>query len=173
MSEGALGPVQAQSDLFSRARTAERYSSLPVFAPVQRQQGEKSAHNCSGQTRRIVFANVRHICITILFAYPNVVVKSMGDEQFCERCSQRHDCRGIYGKLGNAEGPSLTLRVVLAFLMPILVFIVSLGVLEKGLGWVTERAALRTAASLSGAVVATLAWILTASAIDRRLGKRR
>ena len=35
MREGALGPVQAQFDLFSRARTAERYASLPIFAPVR------------------------------------------------------------------------------------------------------------------------------------------
>lgn len=102
-----------------------------------------------------------------------MVVKSMGEEQFCERCSQRHDCREVYGKLGNAEGPSLALRAVVAFLMPILVFIVSLGVLEKVLGGITDRAALRTAASLSGAVIVTLAWILTVRVIDRRLGKRR
>ena len=111
--------------------------------------------------------------VSLYFCLSYVVVKSMGDEQFCERCSQRHDCREVYGKLGNAEGPSLTLRVVVAFLMPILVFIVSLGGFEKGLGWVIERAALRTAASLSGAVIVTLAWILTVRAIDRRLGKRR
>jgi len=97
----------------------------------------------------------------------------MGDEQFCERCSQRHDCREVYGKLGNAEGPSLTLTVVLAFLAPLLVFIVSLAILEKVLGGITERAALRTAASLSGAVIVTLAWILTVRVIGRRLGKRR
>jgi hypothetical protein len=97
----------------------------------------------------------------------------MDDEQFCERCNQRHDCREIYGKLGNVEGPSLTLRVVVAFLMPLLVFIVSLGIFEKGLGGIIEKAALRTAASLSGAVIVTLAWILAARAIDRRLGKRR
>jgi hypothetical protein len=57
--------------------------------------------------------------------------------------------------------------------MPILVFIVSLGGLEKGLGGITERASLRTAASLSGAFIVTLAWIFTVRAIDRRLGKRR
>ena len=102
-----------------------------------------------------------------------VVVKSMGDEQFCERCSQRHDCREIYGKLGNAEGPSLALRVVVAFLMPILVFIVSLWGFERGLGGITERAGLRTAASLSGAVIVTLAWILTVRVIGRRLAKKR
>jgi hypothetical protein len=96
----------------------------------------------------------------------------MGDEQSCERCSQKHDCREIYGKLGNAEGPSLTLRVLLAFLAPILVFIVSLWAFEKGLGWVTEGA-LRTAASLSGAVIVTLAWIFMVRVIDRRLGKRK
>lgn len=130
-----------------------------------------------GKLEKIVFANVRHIC-TIVFFYcifflSCVVVKSMGEEQFCERCSQRHDCREVYGKLGNAEGPSLALRAVVAFLMPILVFIVSLGVLEKVLGGITDRAALRTAASLSGAVIVTLAWILTVRVIDRRLGKRR
>jgi len=129
-----------------------------------------------GKLEKIVFANVRHIC-TIVFFYcifflSCVVVKSIGEEQFCERCSQRHDCREIYGKLGNAEGPSLTLTVVVAFLVPILVFIVSLGVLEKVLGWVTEGA-LRTAASLSGAVIVTLAWMLTVRAIGRRLAKRR
>jgi hypothetical protein len=97
----------------------------------------------------------------------------MGDEQFCERCSRRRDCREIYGKLGNVEGPSLTLTVLLAFLMPVLVFIVSLWVLEKGLRGITERAALRTAASLSGAVIVTLAWILMVRVIGRRLGKRR
>jgi hypothetical protein len=70
MGEGALGPVQAQFDLFSRVRTAERYTSLAIFAPVQRQQGEKSVHNCSGQIRKIVFANVRHIYIIIFFACP-------------------------------------------------------------------------------------------------------
>lgn len=107
------------------------------------------------------------------FCLSYVVVRSMGDEQFCERCSQRHDCREIYGKLGSAEGPSLTLRVVVAFLIPILVFILSLGVFEKVLGGITERAALRTAASLSGAVIVTLAWIFTVRAIGRRLGKRR
>jgi len=111
--------------------------------------------------------------VSLYFCLSYVVVKSMGDEQFCERCSQRHDCREIYGKLGNAEGPSLTLRVVVAFLLPILVFIVSLGVLEKVLGGLTERAALRTAASLSGAVIVTLAWILAVRVIDRRLAKRK
>jgi hypothetical protein len=35
MGEGALGRVQAQFDLFSRVRTAERYSSLPILAPVR------------------------------------------------------------------------------------------------------------------------------------------
>jgi hypothetical protein len=35
MGEGALGTVQTQFDLFSRVRTAERYSSLPILAPVR------------------------------------------------------------------------------------------------------------------------------------------
>jgi hypothetical protein len=52
MGEGALGPVQAQFDLFNQVRTAKRYSSLPIFAPAQRQQGEESAHNYFWQIRK-------------------------------------------------------------------------------------------------------------------------
>ena len=54
----------------------------------------------------------------------------MVQKDFCQSCGRRHSCRDIYGKLGNAEGPSVALKVILAFLIPVLVFIVTLAAFE-------------------------------------------
>ena len=61
----------------------------------------------------------------------------MIDQGNCEGCSQRHDCREIYGKLGGSAGPSVILSVVIAFLSPIVVFISCLAVFEIGAGFFT------------------------------------
>lgn len=45
----------------------------------------------------------------------------------CEGCTQAHDCREIYQQLGDNEGPSVAPKAVIAFLLPILVFVVALG----------------------------------------------
>ena len=49
----------------------------------------------------------------------------------CQSCGRRHSCRDVYQKLGNAGGFSVALEVIFAFLVPILVFIVSLAVFER------------------------------------------
>lgn len=100
-----------------------------------------------------------------------VVVKIMGDEEFCQSCSQRHNCGEIYGKLADAKGPSVTLSVVIAFLAPLAVFIVSLAVVEKGVGRVTKIVELRTGAGLVVAVTMTFVWVLIARVISRRISK--
>lgn len=94
----------------------------------------------------------------------------MTDGKNCEGCRQRHDCREIYGKLGVGGGPSVTLRVVIAFLSPILVFIAFLAGGEKAVGLFTNSAALRTGVGLFAAVGATFLWIFVARAIAGRLG---
>lgn len=93
----------------------------------------------------------------------------MTDARNCEGCKQRHDCREIYGKMGTAAGPSVTLKVVIAFLSPILVFIAFLAGVEKAAGFFTNSAGLQTGGALFAAVSATLLWIFTARTIARRL----
>jgi hypothetical protein len=98
-----------------------------------------------------------------------VEAKSMADGKNCEGCRQRHDCREIYGKLGVGGGPSVTLRVVIAFLTPILVFIAVLAGGEKAVGLFTNSVELRTGIGLFAAVGATFLWIFVARGIARRL----
>jgi len=93
----------------------------------------------------------------------------MTDGKNCEGCRQRHDCREIYGKMGLGGGPSVTLRVVIAFLSPILVFIAFLAGGEKAVGLFTNSVELRTGIGLFAAVAATFLWIFVARAIAGRL----
>lgn len=58
----------------------------------------------------------------------------MAQSKSCEGCSHAHDCKKVYEQLGCVEGPSVTSAVVLAFLVPLLVFIVALA----GFGWLLE-----------------------------------
>ena len=48
------------------------------------------------------------------------------DTTQCGECAQKHDCKSIYEHLGKAQGPSIAMRVVSAFLVPLMLFIVSL-----------------------------------------------
>ena len=61
----------------------------------------------------------------------------MNGQEKCEGCRQRRDCREIYDKLGGADGVSVTLSVVIAFLAPIVVFVVCLAAFERVLGGAT------------------------------------
>lgn len=55
----------------------------------------------------------------------------MVQEKFCEGCDQSNKCQEISRKLGNVKGPSVALKVIVAFLLPLVVFIVSLAVFER------------------------------------------
>jgi len=49
----------------------------------------------------------------------------------CQECSQKDSCRQVFAKLGNAEGPSVALKSILAFLLPLVIFIAALAIFEK------------------------------------------
>ena len=60
-----------------------------------------------------------------------MVTKTMTQYKHCQGCSQKHDCQDIYQKLANLKGPSVALKVIIAFLLPILVFIIILAIFEE------------------------------------------
>ena len=89
-----------------------------------------------------------------------VMKKIMSEQEYCRHCHERHDCREVYRQLGKAEGPSVVLKVVAAFLVPLVVFIVSLAVFEAILAKVVNPGALRTGISALLAVSVTFVCIL-------------
>jgi hypothetical protein len=55
----------------------------------------------------------------------------MDEQKFCKQCSHINDCQRIYQQLGQSKGPSVVLKVITAFLLPLLVFIGCLAVFEQ------------------------------------------
>jgi len=47
----------------------------------------------------------------------------MKSDGYCSGCGQKDTCRGAYEKLGKSSGPNVTLKAIVAFLVPIGVFI--------------------------------------------------
>ncbi len=89
----------------------------------------------------------------------------MAQEKFCEDCNQKHDCREVYRKLGNTKGPSVVLKAVVAFLLPILVFIGCLAGFEAISG--------RTGVSFVLAVAVTFVMMSIVKTINRQPGKNK
>ena len=55
----------------------------------------------------------------------------MEQEEFCKDCHLKHDCQEVYRRLGNKECPPVLLKTITAFLLPMVVFTVSLAVFEE------------------------------------------
>jgi len=102
-----------------------------------------------------------------------MVSKTMAEQKFCEDCKQKHDCNRIYEQLGNIQGPSVVIKVIVAFLLPLVVFIVSLAIFSqfqffvKNWCWMEE---LQPVLSFLMALLVTFVWILIIRVINRRFG---
>ncbi len=55
----------------------------------------------------------------------------MKRDDYCSGCSQKDTCRQAYEKLGKAQGPNVALKVIVAFLVPIGVFIGGLAGIQR------------------------------------------
>lgn len=93
----------------------------------------------------------------------------MTKSEFCRECGQKHHCQEIYQQMGKAKGPSVTLKAIIAFLLPILTFIVGLIIFEKILAKIVDTKQLRTAFDFLLALSVTLAIIL----INKGLSKNK
>jgi uncharacterized membrane protein len=93
----------------------------------------------------------------------------MASQRFCQDCIQKHDCKRIYEQLGNTSGPSVALKVILAFLLPLIVFIVSLAVFERVLADTINNGRVQTALSLLLALLATFVCMLITRVINKKL----
>jgi len=90
----------------------------------------------------------------------------MVQSKSCEGCRQAHDCTKVYEQLGCAEGPSVTSTALLAFLLPVVVFVAALG----GFGWLLKgvvAGAYLTPLAAALALVTTTGVVLVARVLTR------
>jgi len=98
-----------------------------------------------------------------------MVVQIMVQHDLCTDCDQNRRCRDVYAKLGASRGPSITCKVLVAFLVPLLLFILALFVLQKVLAGLGMTDGLNTLCSLAGAALLVLAYAAGALALGKRL----
>ncbi len=91
------------------------------------------------------------------------------DDKNCSNCPQGSDCKQIYQKMGDVKGPSVIMKVIVAFVLPIVVFIFSLAGFGKLLGDKIESAKLATAAVFALSLIITLIYIWISSLISKKL----
>jgi len=87
-------------------------------------------------------------------------------ETICQGCDKKHNCREIYQKLANFKGSSIVLKVIVAFLLPIMVFIASLAAFEQILAEAIDIKELRTALSFLLALSVTFVVMLIIKVIN-------
>ena len=95
----------------------------------------------------------------------------MSEQEFCDNCNQKHNCGSIYHQLGNIKGPSVVAKVVIAFLLPLLVFIISLAIFEEIFAKTINNQLTHTAMSIVSALLVTFSCILIVRVINKRLGQ--
>jgi len=102
-----------------------------------------------------------------------MVAKTMVEQKFCQSCSQKHECQEAYKKLANFKGSSVVFKVIIAFLLPLITFIVSLTVLERVLAKLINGQELQITFSFLSAVLVTAAMILITKLINRQFGENK
>ena len=92
----------------------------------------------------------------------------MTQQKFCQDCNQQHDCQKVYRQLGGIKGPSVVSKVVVAFLLPLVVFIVALAAFEGILARAIDNREAQTAISFLLALSVTFFCILITKAKQSR-----
>jgi len=117
-----------------------------------------------------MFENLNYINYKYVFYY--LVIKTMVDTKICKNCSHISDCQKVYHQLGQSKGPSVVVKVITAFLLPLLVFIGCLAAFELIFS-TTINKRLQTPLSVLFAISVTFFIILIIKAINKRADKNR
>lgn len=97
----------------------------------------------------------------------------MAEEKFCQGCHQKHRCQEVYEHLSKIEGTPVVFKAVVAFLLPIVVFIGCLAAFEKILAKVIQSKELQTVIGLLLALVVSSAFVFITRVINRELVKNK
>ena len=96
----------------------------------------------------------------------------MSEQGFCQSCDQKHNCKSVYLHLGNAKGPAVAMKVVVAFLLPLLIFTVALAGFEWSLTKIAGLSQIHTIISFVLAISVTIAFVIVGSLLLKRRGRK-
>jgi len=81
-------------------------------------------------------------------------------DQQCKNCGQKDSCQEVFKELGNSKGPSILLKAVQAFLLPLILFIIALAVAEKVLAERINSSLGRNLFALAAAVMVVFLYLV-------------
>jgi uncharacterized membrane protein YoaK (UPF0700 family) len=102
-----------------------------------------------------------------------VKAKKMTQQKSCRQCGQRYSCQDVYRHLASNDASSLVSRSIIAFLLPIAVFIVSLVVLQELLDKAINSKAMITALSFLLALLPVFVYLLIIKKIRENFYKHK
>ena len=97
----------------------------------------------------------------------------MDVKEFCTDCSQNKECKSIYQKLGHAKGPPIWSKIIIAFVLPLMVFIGCLALFDQIFSKTIDTKQLNILLSFLSALAITFAFILTLKLLNRHSCKSR
>ena len=97
----------------------------------------------------------------------------MFQQKFCQECNQKRNCKEVYQQLGNTKNPSVVFKVVIAFLVPLVVFIAALAIFKAILAGIINSKEAQTAISFLLALSVTFVAVLVIKMIGKQLRKDR
>lgn len=92
----------------------------------------------------------------------------MTEDKNCDGCANTDRCSAVYEKIGHTKGPPVVYKVILAFLLPIIIFIVSLALCEQWLKGVFENKNFPTAIAAIVAFITVLIYIFAVRFFSNR-----
>ncbi len=95
----------------------------------------------------------------------------MDEQKFCKQCSQVKDCQKVYQQLGSVKGPSVAVKVIVALLLPLLVFIGCLAVFEQIFSKAIYTKEIQTLLVFLSTLSVTFGVILIMKMINRHPGR--
>ena len=67
----------------------------------------------------------------------------MKEKDFCKQCDKKHSCRDVYEKIGKSKSPPVTMQLIKAFVLPVLLFILTFVSLESLITKLTNNSKLQ------------------------------
>lgn len=94
----------------------------------------------------------------------------MEQQESCQGCGQRQRCQSIYQKMGNAQGPSVVRGVILAFVLPIVIFIMGLAISRKVLETIIVGPRIQTSINVVFALLAVFVYLVITKRARKKPG---
>jgi len=104
--------------------------------------------------------------LAYIFSFDLILETEMEMDKNCSKCTQKNTCQSVYEAMGKQKGPSVVLKVIVVFLLPILMFISGLVICEYYLK--IESKNIKTALSALLSAVLAFIYVLIAKAVIAR-----